>query len=149
MIITSTSPQDTFDLAFQLGRLIRPPFVCFLKGELGTGKTLFTQALAKGLDIKGHVNSPTFVLMKIYEGTPRLVHVDAYRLEGVDEPIGIVDEIDSNTVMIVEWPQYLNEDIKADMNISIQYIDDQTREIRINSEHQVMESWRAYVATNH
>lgn len=147
MILTSHSPEETSELAFNLGRLIQPPFVCFLHGELGTGKTLFTQALAKGLGIKGHVNSPTFVFMKIYEGQPRLVHVDAYRLEGVDEPIGILDELDQDTVMIIEWPQYLNEDIKANMCISLEYIDDQTRILNIDSDHHVMESWRAYVAT--
>jgi tRNA threonylcarbamoyladenosine biosynthesis protein TsaE len=149
MKLTSKSPEETSQLAYNLGRLIQPPFVCFLEGELGSGKTLFTQALAKGLGIKSHVNSPTFVFMKNYEGQPRLVHVDAYRLEGVEEPIGILDELDQNTVMIVEWPKYLNEDIKADMSISIEYIDDQTRILNINSQHPVMESWRAYVATNY
>jgi len=146
MKIRTHSSEETQALGQQLGRLIKPPFVLFLQGDLGTGKTLLTQSIALGLGIQEHVNSPTFVLMKIYEGKPRLVHVDAYRLEGIEESIGISDELDSNTVMIIEWPQYLNEDISADMMIKLNYIDETTREITLESHHPIMEQWRSYVA---
>ena len=146
MKIRTHSSEETQALGQQLGRLIKPPFVLFLQGDLGTGKTLLTQSIALGLGIQEHVNSPTFVLMKIYEGKPRLVHVDAYRLEGIEESIGISDELDSNTVMIIEWPQYLNEDISADMMIKLNYIDETAREITLESHHPIMEQWRSYVA---
>ena len=146
MKIKTHSSEETQALGQQLGRLIKPPFVLFLQGDLGTGKTLLTQSIALGLGIQEHVNSPTFVLMKIYEGKPRLVHVDAYRLEGIEESIGISDELDSNTVMIIEWPQYLNEDISADMVIKLNYIDETAREITLESHHPIMEQWRSYVA---
>ncbi len=146
MKIRTHSSEETQALGQQLGRLIKPPFVLFLQGDLGTGKTLLTQSIALGLGIQEHVNSPTFVLMKIYEGKPRLVHVDAYRLEGIEESIGISDELDSNTVMIIEWPQYLNEDISADMVIKLNYIDETAREITLESHHPIMEQWRSYVA---
>ena len=148
MKIRTHSCEETQALGQQLGRLIKPPFVLFLQGDLGTGKTLLSQSIALGLGIQEHVNSPTFVLMKIYEGKPRLVHVDAYRLDGIEESIGISDELDSNSVMVIEWPQYLNEDISADMMIKLNYIDETTREITFESHHPIMEQWRSYVATS-
>lgn len=148
MKIRTHSSEETQALGQQLGRLIKPPFVLFLQGDLGTGKTLLSQSIALGLGIQEHVNSPTFVLMKIYEGKPRLVHVDAYRLDGIEESIGISDELDSNSVMVIEWPQYLNEDISADMMIKLNYIDETTREITFESHHPMMEQWRSYVATS-
>lgn len=89
-----------------------------LSGELGAGKTTFTQALAKVLGVEEHVTSPTFVLEKVYElarelggSTPkfaRLVHIDAYRLDsGADlAPLGF-DEImrDPSTLVLLEWPE--------------------------------------------
>lgn len=147
MKIRTHSSEETQTLGQHLGRLIQPPFVMFLQGDLGTGKTLLTQSIALGLGIQEHVNSPTFVLMKSYEGKPRLVHVDAYRLEGVDESIGISDELDTSTIMIIEWPQHLNEDIKSDMMIRLDYIDETTREITFESNHPIMEEWRSYVAS--
>ena len=147
MMIHSHSPQDTFQIAYELGKCIRPPFVLFLSGELGTGKTLFTQGLAKGLKIQSQVNSPTFVIMKIYEGNPRLVHVDAYRLEHSDEPIGVIDELDDNTIMIVEWPKYLNESLTCDMSVTLEYKGEHHRIIIVESDHQVVECWRSYVAS--
>lgn len=148
MKIHSHSPQETFDLAKQLGQLTKAPFVVFLKGNLGTGKTLFTQGFAQGIGIKSRVNSPTFVMMKIYEGTPRLVHVDAYRLEHSEDIIGIYDELDDNTVMIVEWPEHLNESIKPDVSITLEYDGEHNRIISIESHSECVDVWRSYVATH-
>lgn len=147
MNILSNSSQETFTIAYELGHRIKPPFVLFLKGELGTGKTLFTQGLAKGLGIQGQINSPTFVMMKIYEGNPRLVHVDAYRLKDSDEPIGIIDEMDENTILIIEWPQFLNEMILPNMSVTLEYRDENSRIIHVDSQHDMFESWRTYVAS--
>ena len=86
-----------------------------LTGELGAGKTSFTQALAKALGVSEHVTSPTFVLEKIYElpeaigrGFERLVHIDAYRLEGADalEPLGFAGTMqDPKNLVVLEWPE--------------------------------------------
>lgn len=139
--------QETQEVAKKLGQMIKPPFVLFLKGSLGTGKTNFTQSLAKGLDVKTHVNSPTFVLMKIYEGELRLVHVDAYRLEGIDEPIGVQDECNDESVLVVEWPEFLNEKIIPDMILTFEILDQNTRSCLIETEHPIGLKWRNYVAT--
>lgn len=86
-----------------------------LTGELGAGKTSFTQALAKTLGVTGHVTSPTFVLEKIYDlpddtgrGFARLAHIDAYRLEGGGAlaPLNFADLVrNPKNLVVLEWPE--------------------------------------------
>lgn len=88
-----------------------------LSGELGAGKTAFTKAVAKALGVREVVNSPTFVLEKIYElpvgnAFRRLVHIDAYRLESGTElaPLGFSDLLrDSGNLIMLEWPEKIAE----------------------------------------
>ena len=84
-----------------------------LSGDLGAGKTTFTKYLAKALGIKRTVNSPTFTIMKSYKYPAMgdreagiLQHIDAYRLEGSEEELGL-DEGFENGISVIEWPQYL------------------------------------------
>lgn len=149
MKITLHTLQETQEVAHRLGQMIKPPFVLFLKGSLGTGKTHFTQHFAKGLNIQTHVNSPTFVLMKIYENDVRLVHVDAYRLEGVSEPIGVQDECDDESILVVEWPEFLNEEIKPDMTLTFEIRDEHSRYCLIETDHPIALQWSNYVATRY
>lgn len=80
--------------------------VLCLVGDLGSGKTAFAKGLAKGLGVKQIITSPTFVLMKVYEGNLNLVHIDAYRLSSSEdlEAIGALDYFsDPEYVTIIEW----------------------------------------------
>lgn len=107
-----------------------------LCGELGAGKTAFTKAIAKALGVEETVNSPTFVLEKIYQLPPpatfsRLVHIDAYRLEsGADlAPLGF-DELmqDAGNLIILEWPEKVAEALPAPTkSISIVIEQDESR----------------------
>lgn len=102
----SRSPETTARLGFQLGRCIKPGTVLCLDGDLGAGKTLFVQNLAKGMDITEDVTSPTFNLMNIYEGRLRLYHFDLYRLEQEYEleDIGFYDYTSTyDGVVVIEW----------------------------------------------
>ena len=93
-----------------------------LSGELGAGKTAFTKAVARALGVEEVVNSPTFVLEKIYKlGHPmykfkRLVHIDAYRLESGSDlaPLGF-DEImkDAGNLILIEWPEKVQDALPA------------------------------------
>ena len=82
----SESPEDTAALGTLLGGAAVPGQVYTLTGDLGVGKTVFTQGFAKGLGVKGHVNSPTFTILQIYEdGRLPFYHFDVYRIADVEE----------------------------------------------------------------
>lgn len=101
------SPQDTQALGAALAALLRAGDVLVLVGDLGAGKTTFTQGLGAGLRVRGPITSPTFVIARVHPslaGGPALVHVDAYRLGGTAE----LDDLDLDTdvadsVTVVEW----------------------------------------------
>lgn len=109
-----------------------------LSGELGAGKTSFTQVLAAALGVEEHVTSPTFVLEKIYtlpEEKPfaRLVHIDAYRLKSGTEldPLGF-DALmqDPSTLIVLEWPEKVEDTLPtADVSIQLVVRDDESRTI--------------------
>jgi tRNA threonylcarbamoyladenosine biosynthesis protein TsaE len=104
---TAASADDTHDLGERLAGVLRAGDLVILTGDLGAGKTTFTQGLGEGLGVRGQVTSPTFVISRVHPslvGGPALVHVDAYRLGGIDE----LDDLDLDTsleeaVTVVEW----------------------------------------------
>lgn len=82
--------------------------VVLLKGDLGAGKTTFVGGVAKGLEIKEDVISPTFNIMKCYfKGKLPMYHIDAYRLENMSIEIGLDEYIEGDGVCLIEWPQYI------------------------------------------
>lgn len=113
---TVNNLQETQALAIKLARQLKGGEVIGLIGDLGAGKTTFTQALAKALGVTAIVNSPTFVLMKVYgvdQGSIKeLIHVDAYRLtQGSElENIGLTDYISRPDVLVViEWADRIKD----------------------------------------
>ncbi len=109
--ITTNSAEETKKWAKQYAQSLRGGEVIGLIGDLGAGKTTFCQGLAKGLGITQNVNSPTFVIMKIYpvnnaSKIKNLVHIDAYRLESANdlESIGAKERFErDDTVILIEW----------------------------------------------
>ena len=104
--VVSHSPEETKILAERLGTAVEAGTVLCLVGDLGAGKTLFTQGFARGLDVAGEVTSPTFALMNQYNGRLPVTHFDLYRLEREEE----LDEIgfyeyaeDDRGVVLIEW----------------------------------------------
>lgn len=86
MTIESFSPEDTFALGKSIGEKAQPGQIYTLEGDLGTGKTVFTQGLAAGLGITEPVNSPTFTIVQVYEeGRLPLYHFDVYRIGDIEE----------------------------------------------------------------
>lgn len=105
MKVLSRSVEETRALAENLGRaVLRPGDLVVLAGELGSGKTAFAQGVARGLDIDGPVVSPTFMIVREYEGRLPLTHVDVYRLDRFQElhDLGF-DEFLDDGVTLVEW----------------------------------------------
>ena len=84
--IESCSEENTISLGIKIASLLFKESLILLTGDLGAGKTTFTKGIAKGLNIKDEVNSPTFNILKCYFNKPlNLYHIDAYRLEGVNK----------------------------------------------------------------
>ncbi len=107
--VQTDSPQQTRDFAEIVAKNIKNNLVICLEGDLGAGKTLFTQGLCAALNVKETVTSPTFNLMNVYEGTKRVYHFDLYRLESEDDlyEIGFYEYSDvegEDEVVLIEWP---------------------------------------------
>ena len=112
MIIETRSPEETFQDGKSLGEKAYPGQVITLTGDLGVGKTVFTQGLAKGLGIEEPVNSPTFTIVQVYEGG-RLpfYHFDVYRIGDVEEmdELGYEEYFYSDGVCLIEWSTLIQE----------------------------------------
>lgn len=122
-ICITKSAKDTIELGKRLGNHAKPGMIFTLYGDLGAGKTCLTKGIAIGLDINKTINSPTFNILKIYEGSLTLNHIDAYRLEGLDQDLGFEEQIDGEGLTVIEWPQYIysiigNEYLEITININ-------------------------------
>lgn len=128
---TTKTEKETFDLGKKLGKSLKGGEVIGLIGDLGAGKTAFSKGLAAGLGVKNTVTSPTFVIMKIYEGKKKLVHIDAYRLTSYKDlrAIGIEDYLDKNTVIVIEWADRLEGELPFTMQTITFTINNDSREI--------------------
>ena len=124
--IETKSALDTFNLGRHLGGLLDRPFIIGLSGDLGAGKTVFIQGLARGLGVPENipVTSPTYTLVNEYPGRRTLYHVDLYRIEDPGElgDIGLDEILSGNCLAAVEWAERLPED-SPDPNIVIQISD--------------------------
>lgn len=112
MIIESFCAEDTFGLGKKLGQNAKPGDVYTLVGDLGVGKTVFTQGLAEGLGIAEAVSSPTFTIVQVYEeGRLPLYHFDVYRIGDVSEmdEIGYEDYFYGEGVCLIEWADLIRE----------------------------------------
>ena len=112
MIIETNTPKETFDFGEKLGETAKAGTVYTLIGDLGVGKTVFTQGLAKGLEIDEPISSPTFTIVQVYEeGRLPLYHFDVYRIGDVEEmeEIGYEDYFYGQGVSLIEWANLIEE----------------------------------------
>ena len=112
MIIETKNAKETFQLGEKIGEKALPGQIYTLNGDLGVGKTVFTQGVASGLEIGEPVNSPTFTILQEYEGG-RLpfYHFDVYRIEDIEEmeEIGYDDYFFGEGICLIEWSQLIEE----------------------------------------
>lgn len=121
MIFQVHNVKGTIQLASRLAAYLQPGCVITLEGELGAGKTSFTKGIAKGLKIDQVVNSPTFTLIKEYNGKFPLYHMDVYRLENGAEDIGFDDYFYGDGITVIEWAVNIQEYLpEAYLNIKIE-----------------------------
>ncbi len=112
MLIETHSAEETYELGKKIGQNAKPGQLYSLIGDLGVGKTVFTQGLAAGLGITEPVNSPTFTILQIYEeGRIPFYHFDVYRIEEIEEmeEIGYEEYFDGEGVCLIEWANLIEE----------------------------------------
>jgi tRNA threonylcarbamoyladenosine biosynthesis protein TsaE len=147
--LTADTAGRTHALGAALAGLLRPGDLVILSGDLGAGKTTFTQGVGEGLGVRGAVTSPTFVISRVHPSTtggPALVHVDAYRLGGLEE----LDDLDldaslEDSVTVVEWGSGVAEALAEDrLEVEIRRAhgdeEGETRTLRLTG---VGERWRS------
>ena len=112
MIIETRNAKETFDLGVSIGQKAKRGQVFTLVGDLGVGKTVFTQGLAKGLEIEDAISSPTFTIVQVYdEGRLPFYHFDVYRIGDISEmdEIGYEDYVYGEGVSLIEWANLIEE----------------------------------------
>ena len=124
MIIETRSAKETYDLGKKIGSHAKAGEVYTLVGDLGVGKTVFTQGLAKGLGIEEPISSPTFTIVQVYEGG-RLpfYHFDVYRIGDVEEmdEVGFDEYVSGEGVSLIEWANLIEEILPENrVNITIE-----------------------------
>lgn len=117
VVLESRSAADTAALGQRLGEICAPGQIYTLTGDLGVGKTVFTQGFARGLGVEGPVNSPTFTILQVYEdGRMPFYHFDVYRIADVEEmeEIGYEDCFYGEGVCLIEWANLIEEILPED-----------------------------------
>ena len=129
---TVYSLAETQQFAQKLADLLTPPDIITLEGDLGAGKTAFTQALAKALGVKRTVSSPTFTIIKQYEGKYPLNHLDVYRLAGSDEDLGWDELFYGDAITVIEWAHLIADDLPVNrLEIKLAHSGDDSRMITV------------------
>jgi tRNA threonylcarbamoyladenosine biosynthesis protein TsaE len=132
--VTTRSPEETRALGQTIGELADAGTVLALNGDLGSGKTVFVQGLAKGLGVPAdfYVTSPSYTLINEYPGRCVLFHVDLYRVGSLEEieDIGLFDILHGNRVVAVEWADRIARHLYPDhTRITMAIVDASTRKI--------------------
>lgn len=125
--------EETIDFAERIAKLLQAGDVITLEGDLGAGKTTFTKGIAKGLGITKTVNSPTFTIIKEYQGQLSLYHMDVYRLKDSDEDLGFDEYFEGEGVTVVEWAHLIEDQLPVDyLQINLYYDDASGRRIALS-----------------
>ncbi|PRO66368.1 tRNA (adenosine(37)-N6)-threonylcarbamoyltransferase complex ATPase subunit type 1 TsaE [Alkalicoccus urumqiensis] len=132
--IQTNSTEATGKTARFLGTLVQAGDVLTLSGDLGAGKTTFTKYLAEGLGVTKNVNSPTFTIMKEYEGRLPFFHMDAYRLEDSMEEIGLEEYLEAGGVVLIEWPEKIDDQLPdTRLHLTLSYDGPESRTITVTA----------------
>ena len=135
LVLHSKELKDTAKIANDLAKLINGGEVVCLTGDLGAGKTKFTQSLLKSLGVTDIVSSPTFTIAKMYNSPKGVIyHMDLYRIESEEEllEIGLQEMLDEAYLVVIEWPDVARSYFKNDIiNINISFDDNQNRVFKI------------------
>lgn len=122
---------DTAELATELGAKLEAGDLICLEGDLGAGKTTFTKSLAKAIGVTRTVNSPTFTIMKQYQGKVPFYHFDVYRIGNEDEDFGFEEYFYGEGISVVEWSHLISSQLPAErLDIYIYYVNEKERRMK-------------------
>lgn len=125
---TSKSEEDTIELAQNIESEKFANMVICLRGDLGSGKTIFTKGVAQALGIDEVITSPTFNIIKEYEGELPLYHMDVYRLDGKVDNLGIEEYYHKGGVVVIEWADMIEDYLPEErLDIKFKIVDDERR----------------------
>ena len=122
--LITTSEAQTIAVGKHLGEQAFDGAIITLNGDLGVGKTTITKGIALGLGVMNTVTSPTFTIMKQYDGRLRLTHIDAYRLNGIGFDGDIEDAIYQPGVAAIEWSEHIAQSIEHGLSIVMHRVGD-------------------------
>lgn len=134
------SPEETINYAIEIASKLNGGEILALHGNLGGGKTTFVKGLAEGLRVPENITSPTFVLLKTYQGKIKdkkieFIHVDAYRTDSIEDikSVGIEDYLGrDDVILVIEWAEKIQEILPANVtNIYFKDLGNNEREIKI------------------
>lgn len=126
--ITTRNERETIELAQNFESEKFPNMIICLDGELGSGKTIFTKGIANALGIDQNITSPTFTIIKEYEGELPLYHMDVYRLNGNVEGVGIEEYFNKGGVVVIEWAETIKDILpKERLDIKFKIVDENKR----------------------
>jgi len=135
--VDTSSVDQTRAIAATIAELMRPGDLVLLAGDLGAGKTSFTQGFGFGLGVTAPITSPTFTIAQVYEGRLRLHHLDVYRLDQLSEAVdvGLNELLDEGGVTVIEWGDHILPVLPADfLEIKLSYgEEDDDREVSLRA----------------
>ncbi|UBH15125.1 tRNA (adenosine(37)-N6)-threonylcarbamoyltransferase complex ATPase subunit type 1 TsaE [Macrococcus armenti] len=134
MIININGIEDTKQLAEKIAKYVMPGTVILLNGDLGAGKTTFSQFFGSALGVTQNITSPTFNIIKSYDGRMPFHHMDCYRLEGAEDDLGFDEYFYGDGVTIVEWPEMIEDFLpESYLTLQIKRVDEMSREVTLNA----------------
>ncbi len=131
----SSNPEQTISIGVEFSKQLEDGDVIAIDGEIGAGKTTFIKGVLEGLGYDGSVTSPTYTLVNEYQFDRSVIHIDCYREKDLKRwlDIGIMDYINSGSIIIIEWPGYIKKILPINcININIQQLSNFERKISIS-----------------
>ena len=133
-VFRTLSADETVELGKKIGKNLIPGDVILLTGDLSAGKTTITKGIGASLGVKRVINSPTFTIVKEYNGNCPLYHLDLYRLDGLNNDFDLEEYIESDGVCVIEWPFQVSEILpKEYLEIKLERIDEFSRSIEVKN----------------